>query len=152
MGAKGWCWVAVLGVFALTAGCATMVTPEKSLYERLGGKAAIEAVVDDVVARLAADPRILANERVKKRLEAIHVPSLKIHFVNQLCEAAGGPCKYTGRDMKMAHAGLEITSREFDITVEHLVASLDKFRVGEREKKEILALLGPMKKDIVERR
>jgi hemoglobin len=88
---------------------------------------------------------------VKKRLEAIHIPSLKIQVVNQLCEATGGPCKYAGRDMKMSHAGLEITSREFDIGVEDLVATLDKLKVGEREKKELLALLGPMKKDIVQK-
>ncbi len=153
MSANGWRWVGTLSVLVFTAGCAPMgsgrATPETSLYARLGGKAAIEAVVDDFVARVAVDPRVLANEWVKKRLEVIHIPSLKVHLVNQLCEAAAGPCKYTGRDMKMAHAGLEITSRDFDIAVEDLVASLDKFKVGEREKKEILELLGTMKKDVV---
>ena len=134
----------------IAAGCAAIMAPEPTLYQRLGGKPAIEAVVDDFLARLVADAR-LTNARVKNRLEAIHVPALKVHFFNQICEAAGGPCKYTGRDMKMAHVGLENTSREFGIAVEDLVATLDKFKVGEREKKELLAVLGPMKKDIVEK-
>ncbi len=141
----------IVAVCALVAaGCAGMFGREATLYERLGGKPAIEAVVDNFLSRLSADPR-LTNQQVRKRLEAIHVPSLKIQVVNQLCEATGGPCKYTGRDMKMSHAGLEITSREFDIGVEDLVATLDKFKVGEREKKELLALLGPLKKDIVQK-
>jgi len=142
-------WIAVCCAL-IAAGCAGMFAREATLYERLGGKPAIEAVVDDFLSRLAADPR-LTNQQVKKRLEAIHIPSLKVQVVNQLCEATGGPCKYTGRDMKMSHAGLEITSREFDIGVEDLVATLNKFKVGEREKKELLALLGPMKKDIAQK-
>lgn len=139
-----------LAGLVVVGGCAGAMDGRagKSLYDRLGGQAAIEAVVGDFLGRLAADTRI-SNEKVKARLAAIHLPSLKTHFINLVCEASGGPCKYSGRDMTMAHTGLNITAREFDLTIEDLVATLHKFQVGEREQQELLGVLGPMKKDIV---
>jgi hemoglobin len=71
-------------------------------------------------------------------------------LVDQICQASGGPCKYTGRDMKSAHAGMGVTDAAFGALVEDLVAALDKFKVGEKEKNELLSVLGPMKSDIVE--
>ena len=118
---------------------------DKSLYERLGGKEAITAVVDDFVGRAAADKRI--NGFFAKA----NVPRLKMMLVDQICEATGGPCKYTGRDMKSAHQSMGITNADFDALVGDLVASLDKFKVGEREKQELLAALGPMRKNIVQK-
>ncbi len=141
----------VVGLLAvLMTSCAghKMMT-SKSLYNRLGGKAAIEAVVEDFVGRLATDSRI-KNEKVGARFAVIHVPSLKTHLVNLICQGAGGPCKYTGRDMKSSHAGLAITSAEFGFVVDDLVAALNKFNVPKKEQEEVLALLGPMQKDIVE--
>lgn len=114
-----------------------------SLYERLGGKAAITAVVEDFVGRVAADSRI------NGKFANANIPRLKMMLVNQICQASGGPCVYTGRDMKSGHAGMGITSEQFDALVDDLVASLNKFKVGEREKNELLGVLGPMKKDIV---
>lgn len=147
----------IISGFVLSlAGCGAMdtsggkMTAEKSLYDRLGGKPAIEAVVTDFLDRLGADTRI-HNPKVKARLAAIHVPSLKVQLVNLLCEATGGSCKYGGRDMKMAHAGLDITNAEFDAVVDDLVATLNTFKVGSREQQEILKLLGPMRTDIVEK-
>jgi hemoglobin len=72
-----------------------------------------------------------------------------MHLVNQIGQATGGPEKYTGRDMKTAHAGMMITKAHFDALVEDLVKALDQFKVPEREKNELLGLLGPMEKDIV---
>jgi hemoglobin len=120
---------------------ATTATP--SLYQRLGGKPAITAVVDDFVANVAADSRI--NERFANT----NIPRLKNMLVEQICEATGGPCKYTGRDMKSAHRGMKITDAEFNALVEDLVKSLDKFKVPAKEKGELLAALGGMKPDIV---
>lgn len=116
-----------------------------SLYDRLGGKPAITAVVDDFVARVAADSRI------NSRFANTNIPRFKMLLVDQICQASGGPCTYTGRDMRSAHAGMGITSAEFDALVGDLVATLNKFKVGEREKNELLAVLGPMKSDIVTR-
>jgi hemoglobin len=118
---------------------------DTSLYDRLGGKSAITAVVDDFVGRVAADTRI------NGKFANANIPRLKMMLVEQICQASGGPCTYTGRDMKTTHAGMGITSPEFDALVGDLVAALNKFKVGEREKSELLAALGPMKSDIVER-
>ncbi len=119
--------------------------PQKTLYERLGGEAAIKAVVDDFVANVGADTRInqyFANADLDR---------LKGHLVNQIGQASGGPQQYTGRDMKTAHAGMGIDEPAFNALVEDLVKALDKFSVPEQEKSELLAVLGPMKGDIVEK-
>ena len=125
-----------------------MLAKDKTLYDRLGGKKAITAVVDEFVGRVAADTRInhyfAAAAGDSKRLA-----SFKMNLVDQICQAAGGPCKYTGKDMKSAHAGMGITSADFDALVQDLVGALDKFKVGEKEKGELLGALGPMKADIV---
>ncbi len=120
-------------------------TKEKPLYERLGGKTAITAVVDEFVANVAADTRI------NKFFATTNIPNLKMHLVNQICEASGGPCKYTGRSMKEAHKGMGVSSADFNALVEDLTKALDKFKVGEKEKGELLGVLGPMKTDIVEK-
>ena len=73
-------------------------------------------------------------------------------LVNQICEASGGPCKYKGKDMKTAHIGMGIGGGDFDALVQALVGALDKFNVGAHEKDQLLAALGPMKTDIVEKR
>jgi len=115
----------------------------KSLYDRLGGKDAISAVVDEFVANVAADTRInamFANADIK---------GLKTKLADQVCEASGGPCKYTGKTMKDAHAGMNIKDADFDAVVEDLVKALDKFKVPEKEKGELLGALGGMKADIV---
>jgi hemoglobin len=141
-------WIGLLGGVLLTAGCASMSqqrVANKSLYDRLGGKEAITAVVDDFVGRVAAD------NRINKFFAKANVPRLKSQLVNQICEASGGPCKYTGPDMKTAHRGMGITNTAFDALVGDLIATLDKLKVGEREQKELLAALGPMKNDIVEK-
>ena len=116
-----------------------------SLYQRLGEKPAITAVVDDFVARVAADTRI------NGRFANTNIPQFKMKLVDQICSASGGPCTYTGRDMKSAHAGMRISNADFDALVGDLVATLNKFKVPEREKNELLSVLGPMRKDIVER-
>jgi len=67
-----------------------------------------------------------------------------------VCQASGGPCTYSGRDMKTTHKGMKVTTAAFNALVEDLVSALDTFNVGKQEKDELLAVLGPMKKDIVE--
>lgn len=136
----------------LLAGCAGMMgsdkgskaaMADKSLYDRLGGKEAITAVVDEFVARVAADTRI------NSFFGSTDIPKFKMLLVDQICEASGGPCKYTGRDMVTTHTGMGVTDDHFNALVEDLVGALDKFKVPEKEKGELLAVLGPMRKDIV---
>jgi hemoglobin len=115
-----------------------------SLYERLGGLDAITAVVDSFVPRCAGDGRINA------KFARTDVPRLKKMLVDQLCEATGGPCTYTGRTMKETHDGMGVTAGEFNALVEDLVATLDEFDVPKAEQDELLELLAPMRGEIVE--
>ncbi|PYR76708.1 MAG: hypothetical protein DMF87_17730 [Acidobacteria bacterium] len=78
--------------------------------------------------------------------------SFKMKLVDQICEASGGPCKYTGKDMKTAHQGMGISTGDFNALVEDLVGALDKFKVGAAEKNQLLGVLGPMQGQIVEKR
>lgn len=137
---------ALIGIGSGLASPEARPHPTKSLYQRLGGKPAIKAVVDDFVANVAADKRINAF------FAKTDIPRLKRLLVEQICAGSGGPCKYTGRSMKDAHRGMGVRGRHFDALVEDLVKSLDKFKVPKREKGELLAILGPMRGDIVERR
>src|SRR5262245_19337530 len=124
---------------------------EKSLYDRLGGKAAITAVVDEFVGRVAADKRINAFF-VSTAADPKRLASFKGKLVDQICEASGGPCKYTGKDMKSAHMGMGVSGADFNALVEDLVAALDTFKVPAHEKEQLLGALGPMKTDIVEKK
>src|SRR5438094_1747339 len=117
--------------------------PPKSLYERLGGKDAIFAVADEFVNRTTNDPRI------KFRFFNTAAANLKRLLGEFVCAATGGPCQYSGRDMATAHAGMDLVDDEFTWLVENLVGALDKFKVPEKEKGEILAALGPLKPQIV---
>ena len=126
-----------------TAAVAATAAADSSLYTRLGGKEAITAVIDDFVANVAADKRINA------RFANANIPHLKQMLVDQVCQASGGPCTYTGKNMREAHQGMKITEADFNALVEDLTKSLDKFKVAEREKNELLGALGGMKGDIV---
>jgi hemoglobin len=118
----------------------------KSLYDRLGGKPAITAVVDDFVANVAADSRI------NKFFAKTNIARLKLRLVEQICVGTGGPCQYKGRSMKAAHRGMGVSGADFGALVEDLKLTLNKFAVPAREQGELLAILAPMKKDIVEKK
>ena len=140
----------LMAMVALTLSACASGAPEApsgpTLYQRLGGREAIKGVVDDFVANMAADPRV--NGRFKG-LDAGRVAKLQTNLADQICDATGGPCAYLGRDMKAVHTGMGITEAEWTATVEDLVKSLNKFKVGAKEQQELLAILGPLKKDIV---
>jgi hemoglobin len=134
----------VAAAFGMSA-CQSMdtMTPQKSLYDRLGGQPAVTAVVDDFVGNVAAD------NRINGFFARTDIPRLKKNLVDQICQGTGGPCTYTGRDMRTAHKGMNITDAQFNALVEDLVKTLDKFKVPEKEKGELLGVLGPMKPQIV---
>ena len=124
------------------------VQEKKSLYARLGGYDAIAAVVDDFIGRLATDKRF---ERFFTGFSEDSKKRLRQHILDQFCVAAGGPCVYMGRDMRTTHKGLGITEADWDAAAKHLVESLDKYKVPEAEKNELLAFVVTQKKDIVEK-
>jgi hemoglobin len=121
---------------------------EKSLYQRLGGYDAIAAVVDDFIGRLGSDPRF---EKFFTGFSVDSKKRIRQHLLDQLCVATGGPCIYLGRDMKTTHQGLGLTEDDWNAGAAHLVASLDKFKVGKKEKTEVVAFVMSLKKDIVEK-
>jgi hemoglobin len=127
---------------------ASSAMQQASLYKRLGGYDALAAVTDDFVGRLATDPKLSRffaghNETCLKRVRQ--------HVVDFLCVATGGPCVYTGQDMKTAHTGLHISDDDWNTSVKHLVETLDKFKVPEKEKNEVLGAISGLKGDIVGR-
>jgi hemoglobin len=130
---------------AVFAAIAPATAQDASLYQRLGGYKAMVAVVDDFVGNVAAD------RRINRFFASANIPRLKQNLVDQICAAAGGNCIYSGRDMKSAHAGMGIRSRDFNALVGDLTKTLRKFKVPAKEQGQLLAVLGPMKKDIVER-
>ncbi|MFT3700544.1 MAG: hypothetical protein QM831_45795 [Kofleriaceae bacterium] len=115
----------------------------KSLYDRLGGQPAITAVIAEFVGNTTTDPRIM------DRFFNTDAENLKAKLVELVCMAAGGPCKYTGKSMEDAHAGMDLVDDEFNALVEDLVKAMDKFKVPEKEKGEVLGALGPMKPQMV---
>lgn len=133
-----------LVLVSATAVQATWVK-QKSLYERLGKRAAITAVVDDFVGNVAAD------KRINRFFAKTDIDRLKLRLVEQICAGTGGPCTYRGGTMKAVHKGLGISDGDFNALVQDLGKSLNKFKVPAREQKELVAILAPMRKDIVER-
>ena len=116
----------------------------KPLYERLGGGAAITAVIADFV-----DKQVVPDTRINKQFANTNLANLKKLLTEFTANATGGPEKYTGRDMKTTHAGLKITMADFNALVEDLSKSLDVFKVPAQEKTDLLGALAPLSKDIV---
>ena len=140
-----------LFVFLLVASwsASTAVAQEKkSLYQRLGGYDALAAVTDDFIGRLAANKQLA---RFFPGLSDDSKAKLRQHVLNLLCQTTGGPCIYTGRDMKTTHKGLGITEADWDTSVKDLIATLEKFKVPKPESDEVLAAISGLKKDIVEK-
>jgi hemoglobin len=123
---------------------APAAAPAKSLFERLGGMPAVSAVVDDFANN------VLNDTRINKKFAKSNAPRLLANLKDFVCNATGGPCKYTGLSMKESHKNMGTTAGEFNALVEDLIKTLNKFNVGPTEQKELLAALGPLKGDIVE--
>jgi len=126
--------------------CALSNTPAAAdtLYQRLGGYDAIQAVVDQMITNVAAD------RRINKFFAHADVARLRRMLADQICVASGGWCIYGGKDMKTAHAGMHIRSRDFNALVQDLGMALNKFKVPAKEQHELVALLAPLKGDIVQ--
>jgi len=114
-----------------------------TLYGELGGTAGITKVVDLFFARLNGDARI--NTLFAKTDHN----DLRRLVIEQLCEATGGPCKYTGRSMEEAHSGLNLTNADFSAFMGDLVAAMDEAKVPLAQQNKLIALLAPMKPQVV---
>lgn len=132
---------------AIAAVCAACAAPAPSavptLYQRIGGEPVVQRVVDDVIDRTASDPR------TARSFKDVKMSRVKEKLREQICNLAGGPCKYTGDPMNEVHKGLKITEAEFSLMVQFLRDALERGGVRDAEKNELLRMLGPMKRDIV---
>ncbi|HYD99433.1 MAG TPA: group 1 truncated hemoglobin [Alphaproteobacteria bacterium] len=132
-----------------TAGDRTAAEPKPAavaaapLYERLGRTEGIGKVVDDLMVNIGRDARI---NTFFAKADPVRVRRL---LVEQICAGSGGPCTYTGRSMVESHKQFQIREEHFNALVEDLVAALDKNGVPKAEQAELLAVLGPMKAEIV---
>jgi hemoglobin len=129
--------------------------PLKPLYDRLGGETAIRSVVDDFVARAAADEKVNFTRKGIAAGREWHatpenVQKLKDRLVQFLCVATGGPQRYEGQDMRTVHKGMKITDAEFDAIAADLKASLDAHKVPSREQNELLDIASSTRGVIVE--
>lgn len=131
-----------LVTLSLSAGA---IAADKSLYERLGGKPALEAVVGELWAITSADKRI--NHYFAKTKPEAFAGQL----VDFLCQAAGGPCQYKGKDMQAAHTGMKLSDADFAALAENTEKALDKFKVPAQEHSEVMAMLGGLKTAVVNR-
>lgn len=131
--------------FSLTAGAAFAEPAAKPLYDRLGGKEALNAVVAELWSVVAADARI--NSHFANTKPEIFAGQL----VDFLCQASGGPCQYKGKDMLAAHTGMQLSEADFNALAEDTVVVLDKFKVPAQEKGEVMGMLGSLKGAVVGR-
>ena len=122
---------------------------QKSLYDRLGGVYPIATVVDDFIERLLVNDTLNANPAIKEARDRVAKAGLKFQVTALLVQVTGGPYKYHGRDMKEAHADMNISEKEWDAMAADFKATLDKFKVPEAEQKELFEIVGTTKGDIV---
>jgi len=137
--------VAMLALVACagTASKPAAPVPKDAFYKELGGTDGITAVVDVFLRRLNADARINTLFRT------VDHNDLRRLVIEQLCEATGGPCKYTGRSMQEAHSGLNLTNADFDAFVEDLKASMNELKVPQASQKKLIGMLAPMRPQVV---
>jgi hemoglobin len=137
-------------VIALFTGAVLAEEPAtKSLYDRLGGAYPISVVVDDFIERLLVNDTLNANPAIHDARARVPKQGLKFHVTALVCQATGGPCKYTGRSMSEAHRHLNITEKEWQAMEADFKITLDKFKVPEKEQNELFTIVRSTKPDIV---
>lgn len=124
----------------------------KPLYERLGGLKGITVVVDDFINRLVVNKTLNKNPAINAGRKSSPAPYLKFQVSQLVCEVTGGPCKYTGMPMKESHTHLNISEAEWDVMTMEFQKSLNKYKVPANEQKELFAIVGKTKGDIVVRK
>ena len=129
-------------MLALMAGASQA---ESTLYDRLGGEAGVARITSEYIDAVASDPT------VNQSFDRVNLPRVKKMLAEFTCALTGGGCVYSGDNMKIVHKNLKITEREFYALVEAVRVSLDRDGIAQRDKNALLALLAPMKRDIVEK-
>jgi hemoglobin len=127
-----------------------MQTQEKpSLYDRLGGVYNIATVVDDLIDRVMTDPRLNSNPRVDEAHHRVSAAGFKYLVTEMVCEAAGGPQRYSGRPMGDSHRHLMISAEEWQAFMDDLQQALDKFAVPQPEQDELKVIVESTREAII---
>jgi len=126
------------------ARAAVSAPPPDSLYARMGGKSVVTQLVNDTIDQVVAD------HRLNQSFTDVNIRHVKDMLVEQICELGNGGCVYSGDPMREVHAGHHISESEFYGLVELLRRNMDRLGVQLRERNELLALLAPMKRDVVD--
>lgn len=114
------------------------------LYDRLGGESGVAAIAGDLIDRVSADPKL------GRSFKDSNLSRIKRLLAEQLCDLSGGPCRYSGDSMREVHAGHHISEAEFFGMVAELRVVLKQRHVSQAATNELLRLLAPMKRDVVE--
>ena len=122
---------------------------EKSLYERLGGVYPIASIVDEFFNLIWINDVLNSNPETNASRDTVPMPGLKFHVTNLICQVTGGPCRFTGRTIKEAHAHLNIKEREWQALMADFQRVLNSYEVPQREQNELIAIMVSLKKDIV---
>ena len=141
--------VLLLALSVLGIASAADPLPSKSLYDRLGGAYPIAVVVDDFIERLLVNETLNANPAINEARKRVPSAGLKFHVTTLVCQATGGPCKYTGRDMKTSHAHLNISEMEWKAMLVDFNKTLARFKVPEGEQRELVEIVNSTKSQIV---
>jgi hemoglobin len=141
--------VLLLALSVLGIASAADPLPSKSLYDRLGGAYPIAVVVDDFIERLLVNETLNANPAINEARKRVPSAGLKFHVTTLVCQATGGPCKYTGRDMKTSHAHLNISEMEWKAMLVDFNKTLARFKVPEGEQRELVDIVNSTKSQIV---
>lgn len=131
-------------LLALSA-CAQQPPRDDSLYRALGEQPGIEAVVEGMLLKIAADPRIVHH------YEDVDIQRVRDKLVEQFCMEAGGPCTYSGDSMEESHTGLNLTPSDFNALVENLQAAMTEQGIAIPAQNRLLARLAPMRGQIIDR-
>ena len=116
---------------------------EATVYDELGGKVGMTAIVGGMV------DNALADDRIKSVFDDVNIPRLKSLLYQHLCTVTGGPCEYKRRSLKETHVGLDLHEADFNALVEDLEASMDARNIPWSAQVKLLAILAPMERDVV---
>ncbi len=142
----------ITGTLVAAAASGEQAAAKAPLYDRLGGLKGIAVVVDDFIDRLVVNKTLNQNPAINAGRMASPAPYLKFQVSQLVCEATGGPCKYTGKGMKESHAHLNISEKEWGVMADEFQKSLDKFKVPAAEQRELFEIVGKTHPDIVTRK
>lgn len=138
--------IPLLAALALS-GCQVTGNPNSAdrspeLYEQLGKRSGIANIVEDLLYLIVED------DRINRHFAGVDIEQFHIHLTDQLCEISGGPCTYTGRNMRESHADMNITDTAFNALAENLILAMEENGVPTSAQNRLIKQLVPMYPDI----